>query len=381
LNYKSVKSEIARHWRNLPGWTTKRKIIVFESDDWGSIRMPSKEVYNACLKAGYPVDKNVYEKYDTLESEDDLELLFELLRKYRDSKGNPPVITANCLVANPDFEAIQKGNFERYQYELVTETFKNYPNRSGCFKLWKDGLNENIFKMQFHGREHLNVSLFMNALQRGDRDALFGFALGMPGCISLDSGDVGNYYVEATRFNTESDKEEKLAIISEGLDIFKNLIGYQSESLIPPNYTWSLDFDEPAAKLGVKYFQGYRKVREPGSNGAPDSYYTHYLGKTNKSGQLYLIRNCTFEPSLNHSGDAVEKCIMDIASAFRMNKPAILSTHRINFAGSLDPDNRDKTLGQLNILLGLILKRWPDVEFMASDNLGRLIHNEVIYRL
>jgi hypothetical protein len=376
LIFNSVKSEIARHWRNLPGWTTKRKIIVFESDDWGSIRMPSKEVYNACLKAGYPVDKNVYEKYDTLESEVDLELLFELLRKYKDFKGNPPVITANCLVANPDFDAIQKSNFEQYHFELVTETFKKYPNRSGCFELWKDGLNENIFKMQFHGREHLNVSLFMNALQKGDRDVLFGFGHGMAGCISLDSGDVANYYVEATRFNSESDKAEKLAIISEGLDIFRNLTGYHSESLIPPNYTWSLDFDEVTSESGVKFFQGYRKVREPGINGIPDSYYTHFLGKTNKSGQLYLVRNGTFEPSLNHSDNSVERCIRDIASAFRMNKPAIISTHRINFAGSLEPDNRDKALMQLNELIGLILKRWPDVEFMASDELGNLIHGD-----
>ncbi len=376
MNFSSVKSEIARHLRNLPGWTTKRKIVLFESDDWGSIRMPSPEVYKACLKAGYPVSLNSYEKYDTLESEDDLELLFELLRKYHDSKGNPPVITANCLVANPDFDAIQKSNFEQYHYELISETFKNYPNRSGCLNLWKDGLNENVFKMQFHGREHLNVSLFMEALQRGDRDALFGFRNRMPGCISLDSGDLGNYYVEATRYGSENDKQEKLAIISEGLKIFKDLFGYESESFIPPNYTWSMDFDIATAGLGVKFFQGYRKVREPGINGDPDIYHTHYLGKINKAGQLYLIRNGTFEPSLNHLGDTVERCLRDIASAFRMHKPAIISTHRINFAGSLDPGNRDRTLRLLAELLNSVISRWPDVEFMSSDTLGRIISRD-----
>jgi len=376
LTFSSIRSEIARHVKNLPGWRTNRKIVVFESDDWGSIRMPSKEVYHACLKAGYPVDKNVYEKYDTLESEDDLELLFDLLRKYKDSKGNPPVITANCLVANPDFEAIKKSNFEQYYFELVTETFKKYPNRSGCLEIWKDGLNENIFKMQFHGREHLNVSLFMNALQKGDKDVLFGFRHGMPGCISFDSGDLGNYYVEATRFNSESDKADKLAIISEGLNIFKSLTGYHSESLIPPNYTWSLDFDELTAKLGVKYFQGYRRIREPGINGIPMKYHTHYLGKRNKSGQLYLIRNGSFEPSLTQSNEDVEKCLKDIAVAFRLQKPAIISTHRVNYAGSIDADNRDHTLRQLAILLASILKRWTDVEFMSSDKLGGLISQD-----
>lgn len=31
---------------NIPGWNTKRKIVVFESNDWGSIRMSSIDVYN-----------------------------------------------------------------------------------------------------------------------------------------------------------------------------------------------------------------------------------------------------------------------------------------------------------------------------------------------
>ena len=90
----------------IPGWRTNFKIIVIESDDWGSIRMPSREVYKKCLNAGYRVDKNPYERYDSLLSQKDLELLFDLLIQFRDRNGNHPIITANCVVANPDFEKI-----------------------------------------------------------------------------------------------------------------------------------------------------------------------------------------------------------------------------------------------------------------------------------
>ena len=79
---------------NFFGWRTNRKIVVIESDDWGSIRMPSKDVYNKCLKAGYPVNLNPYEKYDSLASKDDLEILFDLLSEFKDSNGRNPVITA-----------------------------------------------------------------------------------------------------------------------------------------------------------------------------------------------------------------------------------------------------------------------------------------------
>ena len=40
IDLKTVKSLITSKIINIPGWTTNRKIIVIESDDWGSIRMP-----------------------------------------------------------------------------------------------------------------------------------------------------------------------------------------------------------------------------------------------------------------------------------------------------------------------------------------------------
>jgi len=368
----SLRSLIAPYYRNLRGWRTKRKIVVFESDDWGSINMPDPGVYNDFLKAGYPVDQNKYEKYDSLESNNDLELLFGLLSGFIDKNGNHPIITANCLVANPDFEAIRKNNFQEYSYELVTETFKKYPGKENGFQLWKQGHSAKVFKIQFHGREHLNIKLFIDALQKGDRDAHFSFERGKPGCVSRDGQYIGNIYVEATRFRTEKEKHDVAAILNDGLGIFRNLMGYASESIIPTNYLWSPDFDEITYKHGVKYNQGYRIIAEPGINGSSRIIHSHYLGKKNRYGQLYLIRNASFEPAFNESA-VVENCLYEIAAAFRLMKPAVISTHRINFAGSLVPDNRDRSLKQLNKLISLLLKRWPDVEFMASDALGEII--------
>ena len=60
-----IKS-IVRNLANLPGWRTNRKIVVIESDDWGSIQMPSKLAYSNLLKKGIGVDKSYL--YDTLDS-------------------------------------------------------------------------------------------------------------------------------------------------------------------------------------------------------------------------------------------------------------------------------------------------------------------------
>jgi len=95
---QSLKSQLT----NIPGWRTKRKIVVIESDDWGSMRMPSRVVYEKLLKTGIRVDKCHYCSNDSLETEQDLSLLFEVLTTVKDKFNNPAVITANTLVANLD---------------------------------------------------------------------------------------------------------------------------------------------------------------------------------------------------------------------------------------------------------------------------------------
>lgn len=372
-----IKPFIARIITNLPGWRTNRRIIVLESDDWGSIRMPSKLIYEKCLKAGYPVDRTKYERYDSLLSGNDLDLLFDLLLSFRDNKGNHPIITANCVVANPDFEKIRKDNFRRYSFELITETFKRYPAHSNNFEKWQQGIAQKIFFPQFHAREHLNISLFMDSLIRGNIDSHFSFDMQMPGIISHGSKPGGNYYVEPTKYNTLEDKHDKLEIFLEGLDLFNKLFGYKSESIIPPNYTWSPDFNRSVLEKGVKYFQGIRKIRELFPDGRY-IYHSYYLGKKNNLGQLYLVRNCFFEPSLKIPGvsDPVKQCLFDIGMAFAMKKPAIISSHRINFAGYIDPVNRDEGLKMLSQILTQALTKWPDIEFMTSSQLGKIIDGD-----
>lgn len=359
---------------NLHGWRTRRKILVIESDDWGSIRMPSKEVYEKALNAGYRVDRNAYERYDSLASQDDLELLFDLLSTLKDYNGNHPVITANCVVTNPDFNKIKNDNYENYHFELITETFKRYPSHANNFSIWQQGYVSKIFYPQFHGREHLNISLFMDALRSGDKDAHFGFENKMPGSISLEKSLPANNYITSNFYRNKREKEIVLKNILHGLDIFEELFKYKSESFIPTNYIWSPDFDRHVFQKGVMFYQGLRKFREPDMK---STYYYHtvYLGKKNENGQLYLVRNAMFEPSFFRFSikDPVEQCLSDINIAFRMQKPAILSSHRLNFVGYIDESNRDKNLELFQQLLCKILNKWPEVEFMSSSDLGKLI--------
>lgn len=371
----NINQTIRRTIANFSGWRTNRKLVVIESDDWGSIRMPSREVYDSCLKAGYRVDLNEFERLDSLASKNDLELLFNLLMKHTDSVGNHPVITANCVVANPDFNKMKDNDFNEYHYELITDTFKRYPKHGDNFELWMQGYTTGIFHPQYHAREHLNVSMFMSALQNGNSDVHWGFKHGMPGSIPMGTTSKGNDYVEATHFNSEMDKQDKLDIYLEGLAIFEKLFGYKSKSIIPTNYIWHQDFDIHLAHAGVKYIQSVKKYIQPSTNDHYQ-YVRRILGRKTKGGLIELVRNVIFEPSADPSNKIVNNVLRDIGIAFKMKKPAIMCSHRINYVGFIDETNRDRNLRMLDYILKEIIKTWPDVEFVTSDQLGEVIENQ-----
>jgi hypothetical protein len=84
------------------------------------------------------------------------------------------------------------------------------------------------------------------------------------------------------------------------------------------------------------------------------------------------VRNCFFEPSLDPGFNWVDDCLRRMKIIFLWGKPAIIGSHRINFIGSLNEENRKKNLKALEFMLRSILKTWPEVEFITTDVLGKI---------
>lgn len=374
---KNIKKSFSRNLVNILGWNTKRRIVVIESDDWGSIRMASKEAYNILLNSGYPIDQCPYNKNDALESNEDLEMLFEVLSSVKDKNGNHAIMTANTVVANPDFEKIKKSDFQEYYYEPFTETLKHYPKHNRVFDLYKEGIANKIFYPQFHGREHLNVNRWMNALRRGDEDARLAFMHNIFSIHTPPKLDNLFEYMDSLGYDSLSEKEQIHQAITEGLSLFEKIWGFTSKSFIAPCYIWSSDIEKTLFKYGVNYIQGMVIQSEPELiAGRKYKKKYHYQGQKNSLGQRYLVRNAFFEPSEFLDFDWVFDCLNRISFAFRWNKPAIISSHRKNFIGFIDPSNRDRNLRLLKILLTEIVHRWHEVEFMTSDQLGDLMNSK-----
>ncbi|HEY5590908.1 MAG TPA: hypothetical protein VIK55_07800 [Paludibacter sp.] len=369
---KEIKQTIIRNLSNLPGWRTKRKIVVIESDDWGSIRMPSHASFEQLQLHGIDLtrgDARRYNLYDNFATYNDLSALFELLGSFRDINNNSAVFTAVSVVANPDFEKIKNNGFHEYFYEPFTYTLKRTAGCENSFDLWKEGIQNRLFVPQFHGREHLNIAVWMRALQQADPFTLDAFNAGCWGFSNQHR--LGISYQAAFELEYVEDLESQKKIVRSGLQLFEQLFGYKATFFVPPNGPINNELESVAVGEGIKYMSGSKIQYESLGEGKTLRVF-HWLGQKNKYSQRFITRNCFFEPS-EKSKDWVDSCLKDIEIAFRWYKPAVISSHRVNYIGALNKSNRDNGLTQLKQLLRSMLKKWPEVEFMTSDQLGDLI--------
>ena len=369
----SIKNQIS-YWKsfaaataiNRKGNSLKEKLIIIESDDWGAIRTPSKDTITYFEKKGFEIATSIY-KNDSLASQDDLEKLFEVLQTYKGSDGKPAVLTANSIMANPDFAKIKAHDFQHYFWEPFTETFKRYPKHHNNFQLWKEGINNGVFYPQFHGREHLNVKRWMTALQ-SNNEAIF---------TSFDqqttySGKQDYSFMEAYDWDNPEDIQQQQTIIAEGLQLFEKHFGYKSKSFIAPCYNWDTKLEPFLAAQGIEWIQGLRSQLQP--TGVFDTYESirHHFGQQ-QNGLRFNVRNCFFEPSMLPQKDWVNSCLAQIQSAFLFSKPAVICSHRINYVGYINPKNSERGLNDLNQLLRTIVRKWPDARFINTAELSQFV--------
>jgi len=372
MSIKKISSNIGTLLINSFGWHTNKKIVIFESDDWGSMRMPSSKTYETLVKKNVIIpDNDHFYKYDTLESNNDLTGLFEVLISFKDHKGNHPVFTAVNVVANPDFKKIKDANFEEYFYEPFTELAARLKNKEYILDLWLEGEKSKIFEPQFHGREHLNVKAWMRALKSDQPKTKMAFEHGVYGINSIKLGESKVHYLASFDVEEKEDIGYQQSSITDGIELFRSLVRYSPTFFVPSNGPFNLLLEETLSENGIKYLMLNKFQKEPQGN-EKYKYRIRFLGSQNKNKQIYLSRNVSFEPSAI-GRDWIDYTLKQMEHAFKYNVPATIGTHRVNYIGGLYPENRDNGLNLLKILLTRILSTWPDVEFMTSSELGELI--------
>ena len=372
----NLKNRVRAHLINYKGWSTKRKIVVFESDDWGAIRLPDITKIEEYRKR-YPYPKNPYLKYDSLASEDDLNVLFSLISDCKDNFGNHPKLTFNTVVANPDFKKIKESGFKQYYYEPFTETLKRFSNHSQSFNLWKNAIDEKLMYPQFHGREHVNVPLWLEELRNGNQELLDAFDLGT-WSVPENKSSIINLQASLDWID-ERPKEYQEGYINEGLSLFEKIFGFKSITIIPNNFILGEQLHEVLKNNGIKVIQGmkYQKLPLGEDVNQKRRIIGRFIGSENGQQIKYFVRNGQYEPTqMPANYDSVDGCLKEISNAFFWNKPAIINTHRLNYVGVYDQKTKDENIKNFRVLVKSIIKKWPNVEFMDSAELANLMLEE-----
>jgi hypothetical protein len=364
--------------KNIIGWRTDRKIVVFSVDDYGNVRLNSKKALDKMQRAGLKIGSR-FDAYDTLETYSDLEALYEVLSSVKDKNGRSAVFTPFAMPCNINFKAIAQTSYRHYKYEILPKTYAKLEQLqpqaySGTWPLWQEGIRHGLMVPQFHGREHLNLKVLKDKLEKEDSEVLTTLKNNSYSCIS-ESGYDTISYTAAFDFWKKDENERFKAIIADGLKQFKEVFGYAATHFNAPGGREHSVIHKTLKENGIKYIdQPFIKKEHQGWG----KYKTivNYTGKQNDVRQLFQVRNVVFEPTDKNSTYGVNYGIKQIEAAFRWRRPAIISSHRVNFCGHIDEGNRKEGLQSLKILLNRITKRWPDVEFMAANELGDLISSE-----
>lgn len=365
----NLKETLAVNVKNIVGWKTKRKIVVFSVDDYGNVQLDSKDARDKLFANGLKTITR-FDQFDALETPDDLHALYETLSSVKDKSNRPAVFTAFSVCANIDFERMRDDGYSTYYYEELPDTFEKLKGYQGAWDLWQQGMRDRLLSPQFHGREHLNVKVLMERLQRKDPLVLACFDNRSYTAIA-DTGYRTIDFSAALDFYHFEENEELKKVAADGLDLFEQVFGYRAKNFTPCGSNgYSSTLDPILFAGGIQYIDTSRFKADHLGEGRFEKREFNYTGKKNTLGQSYLVRNCVFEPTDERGIDWVTFCMRQIEAAFRWHMPANISSHRVNFCGQIDPNNRTQGLQALRQLLTAIVKRWPDVEFMTSRELG-----------
>lgn len=366
----NIKRQIAGHLRHIFGWRTYEKLIVLNVDDYGSIRLASRAARDV-LRRRIPNLSGYMDNFDALETREDLAALFEVLERARGADGKPAVVTAYALSANPDFDTLRSEG--RYVPEALPDTFARLEVEQkqayeGTWALWQEGMHRELLHPQFHGREHFSLPLIEAKLAKNDDDLRANLEVDSMAGLRRLPAMPGVGFTHSFGLHDESLLPCQREVIKDGLDRFEKVFGFRSRTFTPPAQRLHPLLDDFVFRHGVRAIDKPFLTRRPTGKGKSRPMVS-FLRAPTRERPGTIVRTLSFEPCSNARSDAIGHALRQIELAFRFRKPAIISSHRVNFAGHIDPSNRSRGLTALRALLAAITRRWPDARFITADQL------------
>jgi hypothetical protein len=275
-------------------------------------------------------------------------------------------------MANPDFESIKSSSFKLYRYKRINETYIEHQGNLDTLYSIKEAYQNGTFIPQLHGREHLQVNHWLRALRNGNNETLLAFQNGIFGHPSVYGKSSGIHFLSAFHISNKEDLEFASNSVLDAAIIFEETFGFKSTTFIAPRYIWPLELEGYFKNAGIMSLQGTQVQLIPQLNNSNELRLRkriNWMGKKNAKGLEYLCRNVFFEPTQKPNFEWEKDALRRIDTAFYWGKPAIISTHRLNFMGGFSTQNRENTLNRLKLLINQVQKKHKDVVFASSNEI------------
>ena len=179
-------------------------------------------------------------------------------------------------------------------------------------------------------------------------------------------------FTHAFGLNDRSQLDRHREILRDGLELFEKVWGFRSITFTPPAQKLHPSLFAVAEEGGVVSIDKPLRCMRAMGDGT-ERREINRSGRQRGQNHVTVVRNVVFEPNKDMDFDPVERAHEQISAAFRWRKPAIISSHRVNYCGHIDEDNQTRGLGALQKLLKRLVARWPEVEFVSVDRLVEIM--------
>lgn len=307
--------------RSAVDWKPLRAVVL-ESDDWGLAGfVPSAEAWNGLRREDLspgPFPEIYWNS--TLEDSAMVADLAAVLLARQGRDGVPAVLQPNYVMFS---EAFENGRWRRYDLPDAPPRYARPGLRAAVAAARASG----VWHPEFHAAWHYDPARRHEATA-GSELATEAAARG----IMLFPGS------EAARelgpWRSTADLEQEL---DAALAVFRQAFGRRPGSMIAPDYTWDARIERLWEARALRVIQAKREQRNPGipagAAGRVVKVLDRQWSRATRAGRTYLERNCRLEPVQSPDADSVvESCVRETARAWASGEPAIVETHRVNYA-------------------------------------------------
>jgi hypothetical protein len=354
-----------------------KRIVVFESDDWGSTRMENPYIQQYFFSKYPELQQSWMDVYDALETPQNINDLCSVADEIKDCIGKPFLITLLLNTHNAEITEITKSDYTFYYNEnLLTSAQRIFGGGPSLKSAYLRALAGGSIEIQLHGQEHVQRSLLLNLLNnRNLKDFKEDFSYGFYASL-FHQGKYIPTQLRATFYPfLRDDYTWQVNSLSDSIKFLKSQFNCNTDYFVPPNGPISYEVLKKLKHLGIKGLVSpllnrtfyFKKLHVPLY--AP-------MGYSSLSSCVYINRNVPFEPRRTFDKNVVEDALSKVKWLLENRYPVVITSHRANYTDFLSKKGYYQSFEMLKKLIININKSFPDTLFLSSSQLVKEISNQ-----